>query len=1065
MRSNGLLFLTKTHFILCCFVAPALLAPMSLLAEASDIQWLTQPAEKASMAEAPLSVAAQVLELATRSDARRIVMQFDEPVTDQQRAALEEAGVTLLNYLSDDAFFATLHADRLDIDGLISAATIVQAEAIAPVVKLTPMLADELTPEWAVVNSGADEPPIIGAYVMFHRDVDLATEGIPLLEMYGANIRDVLTSINGLVVEAPLALMHDLATEDAIQWIEEALPPLSETNDSCRVIAQASNLQNSPYDLDGTGVTVLVYDGGTARSSHYDFGGRLSVHDGSGMSYHATHVSGTIGGDGTASGGQYRGMAPNVDMLSYGFDYDGSGTFLYTNPGDIEADYTSAIGMGAVIANNSIGTNTETNDFPCEYQGNYGATSNLIDSIVRGSVSGGEPFRIVWANGNERQGSRCDVEGYGDYYSIAPPAGAKNHIAVGAVESDNGLMTNFSSWGPMDDGRMRPDISAPGCQSSDDGGVTSCTSSSDNSYTTLCGTSMASPTVTGVAALLIQDFRVQFPSLPDPRNSLLKVLFAHTSTKIGHGGPDYQFGYGVVRAKDAVDFMREGAFDDDEISTGEVVEYFVNVSTSDEWVKVTLAWDDYPGTPNVNPTLVNDLDLRVYDASNNRYYPWTLDPETPSADPAQDSEDHVNNIEQVRVHNPTSGLWRVEVHGTNVPEGPQPFSICATPELTPSGVRIGFPNGVPTTLSPGVSEDFLVDVSAETESIIPGSAKLHFRYDGGVWIEQQLASQGGDLWLAELPPATCDADPEFYVSVQGSISGVVTSPAGGASDPLTAVVGESISLFADNFETDQGWTVENDPGLDDGPWERGDPVGGGDRGDPANDYDGSGRCYLTDNVDDNSDVDGGYTRLLSPTIDMSGGDAEFTFALWYTNDYGADPDNDLFHIHVSNNNGANWTLVETVGPQTPAGGWNVHNFMVGDYVTPTAQVKVRFEASDLNDGSVVEAGIDAVSVGGFSCSGTFDDCNENAILDSDDIASGRSADVNDNGVPDECESVGCFGDINFDGVINLGDLGELLAHYGMTSGAMFEHGDLDEDGDVDLSDLGALLSVYGQSCP
>jgi hypothetical protein len=147
-------------------------------------------------------------------------------------------------------------------------------------------------------------------------------------------------------------------------------------------------------------------------------------------------------------------MAPGVQIVSYGFEMPGglSEGFLYTNPGDLLADYTAAITQfGADISNNSIGTNTEPNGFPCEWQGNYGVTSALIDSIARGST--GNPFRIVWANGNERQGSRCDVEGFGDFFSTAPPAGAKNHIAVGSVDSDTDLSSSFSSWGP---GRRRP---------------------------------------------------------------------------------------------------------------------------------------------------------------------------------------------------------------------------------------------------------------------------------------------------------------------------------------------------------------------------------------------------------------------------------------------------------------------------------------------------------------------------------------------------------------------------------------------------------------------------------
>ncbi|MDH3786724.1 MAG: S8 family serine peptidase, partial [Acidobacteriota bacterium] len=229
-------------------------------------------------------------------------------------------------------------------------------------------------------------------------------------------------------------------------YVEPPLPPFDELNDSARTIIGAQAAQDPPHGLTGAGVSVLVYDGGK-MASHPDFGTRLTIgmSDTAGISDHSTHVGGTIGGDGTSSTGQYRGMAPAVDLVSYGFEQEGGlqQGFLYTDPGDLEADYTEALALyGVDLSNNSIGTNTAPNGYPCEWEGNYGATGALIDEIVRGSL--GDPFRVIWANGNERQGSaRCGST----YLTTAPPACAKNHITVGAMNSNDDSTTDFTSWG------------------------------------------------------------------------------------------------------------------------------------------------------------------------------------------------------------------------------------------------------------------------------------------------------------------------------------------------------------------------------------------------------------------------------------------------------------------------------------------------------------------------------------------------------------------------------------------------------------------------------------------
>ena len=172
-------------------------------------------------------------------------------------------------------------------------------------------------------------------------------------------------------------------------------------------------------------------------------------------------------------------------------------------------------------------------------------------------------------------------------------------------------------------------------------------------------------------------------------------------------------------------------------------------------------------------------------------------------------------------------------------------------------------------------------------------------------------------------------------------------------------------------------------------WNRGVPAGGGDRGDPPTDGDGSGQCWLTDNVAGNSDVDGGHTTLISPVLDASAPNAILQYDRWYSNNNGASPNADVFVVRISDDAGATWVVLEEVGPSGPeaGGGWYTVQFNMASItgIDPTDQMRLSFDASDLGDGAVVEAGIEAISITSIDCEECVGDLDGNGVVDIEDI--------------------------------------------------------------------------------
>jgi hypothetical protein len=328
---------------------------------------------------------------------------------------------------------------------------------------------------------------------------------------------------------------------------------------------------------------------------------------------------------------------------------------------------------------------------------------------------------------------------------------------------------------------------------------------------------------------------------------------------------------------------------------------------------------------------------------------------------------------------------------------------------------ITLPDGVPWRVDPDVPTTIAVEITNGAETVVPGSPTLHYRFDGGTYLENPMVSLGNDLYEATLPAAPCGSAPEFYFSATGDGGTTIYHPEDAPDTVFSAVVATFTSYFNDDFETDQGWTVENVDLLS-GAWERGIPAGDGDRGDPTNDFDGSGQCYLTGNEAGNSDVDGGPTRLISPTIDVGvTSDPVLKYARWFTND---DLDEDRLDVEVSNDDGASWVLIEIV-PDTA--GWIDREIDLAAYITPTAEVKVRFSATDNPNNSITEAAIDAVEIFELTCGAP---------------ATGDHDGDGDVDLYDYTWLQICF---SGDGIVHLGGLGCELFNF-------------DSDDDVDITD-------------
>lgn len=506
---------------------------------------------------------------------------------------------------------------------------------------------------------------------------------------------------------------------------------------------------------------------------------------------HGTHVAGTIAGDNFANPGTRDaadGMAPAAKLVVQdgGFATDNCADLpaLGCPVVDLNPIFQQAYDQGARIHSNSWGDD-ENNPV----KGLYSAGSEDSDEFMWQH----KDFLLVYAAGNDGPGNG----------RIGSPATAKNVVAVGATlrGSSAQSMASFSSCGPTNDGRIKPDVTLPGS------GIISANSDnntgSNNCNTkTSSGTSMAAPGVAGAAALVREYFVDGFyPSGSanagdslTPSAALLKATLINSGQNMSgvSGWPANCEGWGRVALDDTLEISgdnRDLIVDDNagfvQGSSNQTVTYEMTVDSTSEALKVSLTWTDFPSTPAAGTQLVNDLDLEVSGPGGT----WRGNVFSGGVSTTGGSADRLNTVEQVFLASPTPGNYTVTVRSFTVPQGPQPFAMVAsgdltacnptcTPGNTAPSVTISSPsNGASFTEGDNVS--FTGSATDAEDGNLSASLSWSSSLDGAIGSGASFFTSGLSAGSHTITASVSDSG---SASGQDTVSITVNSVGGGCTD-------------------------------------------------------------------------------------------------------------------------------------------------------------------------------------------------------------------------------------------------------------------------------------------
>jgi subtilisin family serine protease len=524
--------------------------------------------------------------------------------------------------------------------------------------------------------------------IAFYRDVP-RDEIEQLLSTHARDVKRISNHQWRAVVPRPN--LRALAAAGIVRWIDAASPPFALDNDHTRGEVDVEEIQDFSVTsglatgLAGRDIQIGVFDEGIDEdhddlqtfAADVSVGNRVIITDPK-ASWHGTLVAGIIAGNGRrsdavdswgASNGaipyQWRGMAPEAQLLDVHLS-----SFMDPDPFTLwahNAERTAETVRKHIVDN---GMDLSNHPYSLDSPGLYGEFNAQRDSMIRGdALSGGlsiprrlQVFSAGNLGGSDGTGPAplATVAKHG-YFSVNKEL--KNGILVGSWRVTGGRVSGSSSLGPTRDGRIKPDIVAPGSQVKSTGywapgtetllctqpppGTVEGATVRQQFYGTECGTSLAAPVVTGILALVLEKYAATYDVDIDntpPLPSTLRALLVHSARDIEepvwfttvdgpvqtYKGPDFVTGFGIANAAHAVDLVAAKLLREDEILATCDTETFSfpvieEVDGGAPTIRLTLAWDDVaadPATPSTDPRLVNDLDLVLVDPAGTRHYPW-----------------------------------------------------------------------------------------------------------------------------------------------------------------------------------------------------------------------------------------------------------------------------------------------------------------------------------------------------------------------------------------------------------------------------------------------------------